>query len=404
MSSQSKSVFPQVPETPVWNTEEGAGQPLELLPLLRSYIARWPVLLISLVCGGVLCYAASFLVTPEYESSAVFLPPNTRPTMSDNPLAALWSSPNTGALYPGLLKSNSVVDMVLNALDLEKVYHAKNLEQARKILRSHTTVTSDVAGFYTLAVTDPNPARAKAIVTQYMDGLAQINNRLALDQAQQERMVYEHELSHAKDELGKAEENLAQMQKSSGVVSAQTQTQAGLASINQLRAQITGLDVQLAALRKVETDQAPAVVRLQAQIGALKAQLVSMEKGEASEAGAGLPAALAPEANLEFMRLQREVQYRQSLWEIMTKQFESSQLQAISTPGVQIVDYPELALEKAKPVRKLWALVGAAVSFIGTLIFIFIEDRYRVIRKDPARHAELVALSDAAKRPGWRLP
>ncbi len=404
MSSPSNSVFPPVPETAVWNTEEGAGPPLELLPLLRSYIARWPILLLCFVCGGVLFYAASFLMKPQYESSAVFLPPATRPSMSDNPLSALWSQPNTGALYPGLLKSNSVVDMVLSALDLGKVYHAKNLEQARKMLRNQTTVTSDAAGFYTLAVTDPDPARAKAIVTQYMDGLAQINNRLALDQAQQERLVYEHELSHAKDELGEAEEALARMQMESGVVSAQSQTQAGLASINQLRAQITDREVELASLRKVETDDAPAVVRMRAQIDALRSELSTMEKGKAGEAGAGLSAARAPEANLEFLRLQREVQYRQSLWEIVTKQFESSQLQAISTPGVQIVDYPELAFEKAKPRRAYWALGGAAVFFLGALIFVFIEDRYRVLRKDPTRHAELLALSEAAKRPGWRLP
>lgn len=403
MSSPSKSVFPQVPESAVWNSEEGAGPPIELLPLVRSYVARWPILLLALVGGGVLCYALSYLVRPQFESSAVFLPPNTRPAMTDNPLAALWSQPNTGALYPGLLKSNSVVDMVLKNLNLQRVYHASDIEQARTILRNHTAISSDTAGFYTIAVTDPDPERAKAIVTQFMDGLAQINSRLALEQAHQERMVYEHELSDAKDQLGKAEEDLATMQKASGVVSALSQTQAGLTAINELRAQITARQVDLAAMRKAETDEAPALVKLMAQIGTLQAELRSMEKGSQGEAGAGLSAARAPEANLEFLRLQREVQYRQALYEIVTKQFESTQLQAISTPGVQIVDYPEMPLRKAKPRRSLWAGAGAAVSFLLALLAIFFEDRYRVIREDPARHAELVALSDAAKHPGLRI-
>jgi capsule polysaccharide export protein KpsE/RkpR len=323
--------------------------------------------------------------------------------MSDNPLAALWSTPNTGALYPGLLKSNSVVDMVLKNLDLQKVYGAKDIEKTRTILRNHMTVSSDTAGFYTLAVTDRDPTRAKAIVSQFMEGLAQINVRLALDEARQERIVYEHELSDAKDQLGKAEEDLAAMQTASGVVSAQSQTQAGLAAINQLRAQITAYEVDLAAMLKAETEEAPSVVKLRAQIEALQAELQSMEKGRQGEAGAGLSAARAPEANLEFLRLQREVQYRQALYEIVTKQFESTQLQAISTPGAQVVDYPEQPLRKAKPLRSLWALGGAAGCFVFALITIFIEDRYRVIQRDPSRHAQLVALSDAAKHPGLRI-
>jgi uncharacterized protein involved in exopolysaccharide biosynthesis len=265
------------------------------------------------------------------------------------------------------------------------------------------TVESDAAGFYTLSVTDPDPARAKAIASQFMQGLAEINTRLALDQARQQRVVFEHELSDAKNQLGKAEEDLAAMQKSSGVVSAQTQTLAGLMAINELRAQITAHQVDLAAMSKAETEQAPSVVKLQAQIDALKTELQSMEKSNQGEAGAGLSAARAPQANLQFLRLQREVQYQQALYEIVTKQFESTQLQAISTPGAQVVDYPEQPLRKATPKRAVWALAGAAASFIFALLAIFIEDRYRVIRRDPSRHAELVALSDAAKHPGLRI-
>lgn len=403
MSSPPKTVFPRVPETEVWNTEEGAGQPILVLPLLRGYVARWPLLILSLLGGGVLFYALSFLATPQFESTAVFLPPSNRPSMSENPLAALWSTPNTGALYPGLLKSNSVVDKVLKSLDLERVYRVNDIEKARIVLHRHTTVTSDAAGFYTLAVTDPDPQRAKAIATAYMDALGETNSRLALDQAKQERMVFEHELSDAKDQLEKAAEALAAMEKSSGVVSAQTQTLAGLAAINQLRADITARQVQLAALRKAETEEAPAVVKLKAQVDALQAELTSMEKGNGGGAGAGLSAARAPEALLDFMRLQREVQYRQALYEILTKQFESTQMEAISTPGVQIVDTPEVPLRKATPRRTLWALAGAVLCFLCAVFFIFIEDRYRVLRADPERNAELTALSKAAKRPGLRI-
>jgi capsule polysaccharide export protein KpsE/RkpR len=301
------------------------------------------------------------------------------------------------------LKSNSVVDSVLRGLDLDRQFKAKDHDDARTILRKHTTISNDTAGFYTLTVDDPDPRRAKAIADKYLEALAQINNRLAVDQATQERAVYTEQLLDAKNQLEKAEEALAAMEKSSGVVSAQSQTLAGLTAINQLRAEITQRQVDLAALGKAQTEESPAVVRVRAEIDALQTELRAMEKGSGGGAGAGLSAARAPEANLNFMRLQREVLYQQTLYEILTKQFESTQLQAISTPGAQIVDYPELPEKKAKPRRIRWALGGGVLGLLGLLILIFIEDRYRVMRGDPSRSDELTSLAQAARHPRLRL-
>lgn len=402
MKPSGETVLPELPNTAVWNTDEGPGPSIDLVRVVQSFVGRWPLLLLLLVGGAVFGYALSFLMKPQYESSAVFLPPQTHAPVSDNPLAALISTPNTGTLYPGLLKSNSVVDSVLHALNLEQVYKSKDLDDARKKLRSRTSVSSDTAGFYTLAVKDPEPARAKAIADNYMEALAAINHRLAMDQASQERAVYEQQLLDAKNELEKAEEVLAAKEKSSGVVSAQTQTLAGLQAINQLRAEITSREVDLAALRKAQTDESPAVVRMRAQIDELQAELTSMERGNGGGAGAGLSAARAPEANLEFMRLQRDVQYQQSLYEILVKQFESTQLEAISTPSVQVVDYPEMPLRKASPVRRLWAAIGGVLFLIGAVVLIFAKDRYRVMQEDPERKQELSSLAAAARRPSWR--
>jgi capsule polysaccharide export protein KpsE/RkpR len=402
MKQSSESVLPELPNTAVWNTEQGAGAPIDLLALLRSFVARWPLLLLAMVGGAVLGYGLSYLMTPVYQSSAVFLPPQQRAPMSDNPLAALFSTPNSGVLYPGLLKSDSVVDSVLHALDLQQVYGSRDLDEARATLRKNTTISSDTAGFYTLAVRDRSRERAKAIADKYMQALAAINSRLAVDEAKQQRSVYEHELLDAKNQLGEAEEALAAMQRSSGVVSAQSQTQAGLAAINQLRAQITGLQVQLAALRQAQTDASPAVVRMRAEIDQLQTELGSMERGSGGGAGAGLTAAQAPQANLEFMRLQREVLYQQSLYEILVKQFESTQLEAIATPGVQIVDFPELSLKKAAPVRRIWAVAGGLLAEVAAVFLIFVQDRYRVMRADPLRAREMSSLAEAIRKPTLR--
>lgn len=402
MKSSQQSVLPDIPNTAVWNGEEGAGAPIDLVPLIGSFAQRWPLMLLALVAGGAIAYGLSFLKTPQFQSRAVFLPPQQHATMSDNPLAALMSSTNTGTLYPGLLQSDSVLDQVLHTLKLEQVYKATDIERARKALLNHTKISSNTAGFYTVAVDDPDPSRAKAIADVYLQALTDINTRLAVDEANQERVVYERELRDAKDQLESAEENLAKAQEASGVVSPQSQTLAGLTAINQLRAEITQRQVDLAALLKAETEESPAVVRLKAQIGALQAELQSMEKGAGGGAGAGLSAARAPQVNLEFMRLQREVLYQQTLFEILTKQFEATQLQA-NEPGIQVVDYPELPLRKDSPRRLYWAIGGALLAFIAAVVMIFVQDRYRVMQEDPERRQDLSRLAEAVRRPSWKL-
>ncbi|MEO7030702.1 MAG: GNVR domain-containing protein [Acidobacteriaceae bacterium] len=384
---------------PVW--DESPAPPIDLLPLMRSILSRWPLLVGATLLGLVLAYGTSFLITPRFESKAVFLPPTQHNTMLDSPLAALWV-PSKSALYPGLLASDSVVDDVIRGLDLQKEFHSKDMEDARRKLRSDTSVSSDASDFYTVRVLNKDPNRAKQIVAAYLDALARIDTRLAVDQATQQRAIYGQQLQREKNELGDAENALKTAQEARGVVSPQLQTQAGLSAIDQLRAQIGADQVALSALLQARTESSPDVVRLRAQIAALTTQMARMSSGSGGSAGAGITASRAPGINLEFARLQREVQFHQAMFEIMTRQFESARVQQTSSAqGIQIVDYPEAPLHKATPQRRIYALVGALLGFLAAFAIIFIRDRYRALRSDPASAGVFQVLHESVTKPTW---
>lgn len=385
---------------PVW--DELPAPPIDLLPVLQSIISRWPLLIGSIVCGFMISYAVSFLVKPRFEATAVFLPPTQHNPILDNPLSALWA-PSKSDLYPGLLASNSVVDDVIHQLDLEHVFRARDLEDARKILRRNTEVSSDAAGFYTVGVFDTDANRAKVIADAYLNALARVDTRLAVDQAMQQGAVYEQQLQHEKSELDKAEVDLKQAQETQGIVSPQSQTQSGLSAIEQLRIQISNDEVSLAALRQGETENAPDVVRLRSQIATLTAQQQRMENGAGGGAGRGISAAQAPQINLDFARLQRALQFHQAMVELITKQYENARLQqTASAPNVQVVDYPETPTEKATPRRRTYALVGAFLGFFVALVAVFIGDRYRVLGADPDRSDVMRTLRQSMTEPTWR--
>ena len=394
-------LLPPLPEGDVWNTSPGSS--IDLLSLAHSYVSRWPLFLLSVVVGAALAYVASFAVRPMFEAQAVFLPPPQHMNLSDNPLAALWNTGMSGGTFPGLIQSRSVEDSVIKGLQLQAIYKARDLDAARATLAGNTNVGSDSAGFYTLRVRDRDPQLAQQIAAAYLAALVDVNNRLAVDSATQQEIVFERELGREKDALGAAQEKLAQAQLASGVISPQSQTQEGLTAIDQLRVQIQAREVELSALRQSETDQAPDVRRLVSQIGTLKAQLGEMEKSSNGGAGAGLSARRAPMVNLEFQRLMRDVQYHQSLYDIVTRQFETANVQArTTTNAVQVVDYPEVPLHKATPKRRLWVIAGAGLSFFLAVISVFIADRGRVLAENPARYERMLAVRRAARQPLWR--
>ena len=402
VQSHSEPILPPLPESNVW--EEHPNGSIDLMGLAQSYVSRWPLLLLSLVAGGALAYVASFAMRPTFEAQAVFLPPPQRLNIADNPLAALWSPAMSGSTYPGLLQSRSVEDSVIKSLDLQRLYNTRDLDETRATLAGNTKVTSDVSGFYTLRVSDRDPQLAQKIAAAYLGALVDVNNRLAVDSATQQEIVFERELGRAKDALSAAQEKLAQAQLSSGVISPQSQTQEGLAAIDQLRVQIQSRDVELAALRQSETDQGPDVRRLVSQIATLQGQLSAMEKSGNGGAGAGLSARRAPVLNLEFQRLTSDVEYHQALYDIVTKQFETVNLQAhTASNNVQIVDSPEVPRKKAAPRRRLWAMGGAIGCFFATVLAVFLADRGRVLSADPVRHQRLLSVRQAVQRPVWKL-
>jgi uncharacterized protein involved in exopolysaccharide biosynthesis len=76
-----------------------------------------------------------------------------------------------------------------------------------------------------------------------------------------------------------------------------------------------------------------------------------------------------PELALEVLRAQREVQYHETLFEILSKQYENAKVGEAYSPPVELVDKAVLPDVKSWPPRKWFALGGLVVGgLIGFLI------------------------------------
>ena len=152
------------------------------------------------------------------------------------------------------------------------------MSDARKALQRKTKILSDKSSLISISVEDHNAKRAAAVANAYVDELHDLMSHLAVTSAAQRRIFFEQQVMKEKEKLGDAEVALEETEMKTGIIQPQGQAQAVIATIMQLRAQISASEVELGALRTSATDQNPEVITLQSQISALRAQLPTLRK------------------------------------------------------------------------------------------------------------------------------
>ena len=380
---------------PFWEDTATAGKPINLVSVLTALASRWPFLIAMTFGGALLALALAFLLAPRFTAHATFLPPAPPSGSADNPLSLLIKTPSN-AIYTGLLLSDNVLTDVVSHSNLQPAFKAKDLEEARVMLKRKVSVSTETNGFVTLKVTSTDPKQAQEIASSFLWALSRLNNRMAINQAAQQRCVFQTELEREKNDLSAAEVNLKTAQEASGVVLPISQTLAGLSAIDSARAEIRAKQVALASLLQGETEQSPDVVQARSEIAVQEAQLRKLQSDLAATPGSGFSAAQAPSLNLRFLQLEREVKYHQVLFDITAKQFETAHLQESSAaPGVQVVDYPELPLRKSWPSKTLFTAAGAFLGLLAAFCVVFYKNRMRVLREDAERALSLQMLHQA---------
>ena len=185
---------------------------------------------------------------------------------------------NQDDLYIGLLQSENVMDGVVRRFDLGR-FTSQKLVDARKSLKAKTKIISEKSSLISISVEDHNAKRAAAMANAYVDRLHDLMSHLAVTSAAQRRMFFEQQVEQEKNKLAGAEDALEKTEMKTGIIQPQGQAQAVIATIMQLRAQISAREVELGALRTSSTDQNPEVITLQSQVAGLRAQLADFEKG-----------------------------------------------------------------------------------------------------------------------------
>ena len=379
---------------------------LDLLTIIarkKFYIVGIP-LLAGIIAGGL-----SLLMPNIYTGTASVLPPQQSQSGSSAILGQLGALggmsgsalglKNPSDLYIGMLNSRTVADRIIERFKLQSVYGTKTLTDTRLTLSSSSTIGSGKEGIIVIDVKDKDPKRAAALANGYVEELQRLTQTLAITEASRRRLFFEKQLLQSKQLLADAEVSLKVMQEKSGLIQLNGQAEALIKSSADLRAQIASKEVALSAMQTFATGSNPEYMRARQELVGLREQLKKMESGLNQGSGDLLVGSgRIPEAGLEYVRRVRDVKYAETIFELMSKQFEIAKLdEAKDSSIIQALDVAIVPDKKSKPNRGV--IVVSTILFVGilTMFWILASEFLRKMKQNPAQLRRLRKLSDSLK-------
>jgi uncharacterized protein involved in exopolysaccharide biosynthesis len=380
---------------PIGRNVEMKGDEISLLDLLIVLAEQKRFIFSFTAVFAVLAIIVSLVLPKRYTATATLLPPQQNSSMGSLLASQLGSlggmaggslgMKNPNDMIVAELKSRTVEDAMVQRFGLMQEYHGKLLSDTRKVFESYATVDgSGKDGLIHISVEDRDPNRAAELANGYVDQFRKLSEHLAITEASQRRLFFEQQLEEAKDNLASAEEVLKQTEQKTGLIQLDSQTRALIESAAALRAQIAEKEVQIESMRTFATNENSQVIQTEQELESLRAQLAKLGGSESIDAGLMMPKGQVPVAGLEYVRKLREVKYRETIFDILARQFEVAKLdEAKQGALIQVVDAAIVPDRRSSPKRAIIVLAATMVGFFLASFFTLVKASFRRIENSP---------------------
>jgi tyrosine-protein kinase Etk/Wzc len=388
-------------ETPM----ERDNDEINLLDLLIVLLKRKRLILGITFISALITAIVSLIMPPVYRAETSLLPPQPSSSMALQALSQLAGGvAGIGAevlgiktpadLYAGLLKSNTVLDRIIDRFKLMELYDKEYRIDARKALLDNIEVNVDKkSNIITISVEDKDPVRAAQMANAFVEELKALTKGLAITEASQRRLFFEEQLKETKLALIKAEEDLKKFQEKTGAIKVEEQAKAVIEGIATLRAQIAAKEVEIKVMKTYSTPYNPDLQRAEEALRAMKAELQKLEAKEGKNPDPLMPTGRMPEVGMEYLRKLRELKFNETLYDLLLKGYETARLdEARDAVVIQVVDKAIPPDKRAKPKRTLMVLVAAFTGFfLSIFIALFIEYKEKA-SQDPEQKERIEAI------------
>ncbi|MGD0681302.1 MAG: Wzz/FepE/Etk N-terminal domain-containing protein [Terracidiphilus sp.] len=373
-----------------------------LPPVIRVAINRRKMVGIVTFAIVGLGSAVALLLPCRYMATTVILPPqqggsagaammaqlNSMSAMAGVGASALGIK-NPNDLQVSLLKSRTVGDAMVARFHLQEFYHAKYLSSARKRWEKKTYIDNGLKdGLIRLSVTDRDPRRAAEMANGWVEEYRRLSAALAVNEASGRRLFFERQVTDARENLTRAEEEMKQTEQRTGVIEMDGQAHAMIAAAAVLRAQVAAKQVEIQSMRQFAADENPDLERSRQELSSLEAQLAAMDVAHDRRSGDLVaPKGTVSQAGLEYMRALREVKYRETVVNLLMRLQEMARVdEARQGAQAQVVDVAAVPDRPTSQFR-IWIVLGAMLVSLPLALVLALATEAVEILRTLRRHA-----------------
>jgi uncharacterized protein involved in exopolysaccharide biosynthesis len=391
-----------LPDIPFEDSHEWQAEQLRLLWAHRRFFLR------ATSIGLIVSTFVAFLIPKQYTSTTQLMPPDSESTSGMSMMAAfaargsgglgsmagdLLGLKSSGALFVGVLRSQTSQERLIQQFDLKKVYGTRLVMDARLKLDENSSISEDKkSGIITISVTDRDPRRAANLANAYVDELNFMVANLSTSSAHREREFLEERLKLVKQDLDDASNQLAQFSSKNNTLDIQQEGNAMLNVAANLAGQMIAAQAQLEGVRRIYTDSNPRVQSLNARVGELRKQLeklsgVNSKAGESPEtfpsSSGDMPYPTIrnlPLLGVKYADYYRHAKIQETVYGLLTEQYELAKVEeAKETPSVKVLDPAKIPEWKSFPPRLVIMLLGTFFGFCISLVWVLGTARWEEV-------------------------
>ena len=375
---------------------------------LEVWTYRWFVTkaaFVGLLAAGIL----AFLLAPTYESSTRLMPPDNQSLSTlalmagaaGDKLSGLASDAlglkSTGGLFIGMLQSHTIQDRLVSRFNLRPVYGVSSWKDARERLANSTSISEDrKSGIITITTAGRSPQLAASLAQGYVEELDRLTTEVSTSAARRERIFVEQRLQAVKQDLDTASKDFSNFSSKNTAIDIGAQGKAMMDAAARLQGELIASEAELSSLRQIYTDDNVRVRGLKARVRELNRQLGNLKGTDASLAqkdaapsdSSSYPSIRElPVLGVAYADYYRRLKIEESVYEILTKQYELAKIQeAKEIPTVKVLDPATIPERKSGPQRIRLMFLGTCFAGFLAIGYVLVLDRWQSIDSHhPAR-------------------
>jgi uncharacterized protein involved in exopolysaccharide biosynthesis len=305
----------------------------------------------TLIVGGI-----AFLMPNWYQADAELLPPAEEETGlglasllrgAGVPGIRIPTQVTPGEVFLVILESRRLNEQVVQRFGLMRLYKKKYMFDTLKELRTHTKFKLTVAGTIQISVEDRDRRRATDMASAYVELLDLFNRQVRMTKGRRTRIFVEGRLAETKKELADAEQRLTDYQMRHKAIALAPGVSTSVEEAARLYGRRTALQVRLGIVQNY-SQGSEEELQIRQELAQIDRQLTAL-----------------PETGLELARLVRDVKVQETVFQLLTAQYEEARVdEARDVVTVEVLDAPSLPERKSKPHR----VILIAGAFFVTLL------------------------------------